>query len=400
MTSVIENDETLPSRDDLQPYLEPIEDETSTLPNGLIHKIALAIPDLVYLLNLSDMRVIYVSPSVTELLGYTFEDVPGLTGNISRLIHPDDAPAYAEQIESIRQSQGEARFEYEYRVRHKNGDWRWFQTHTTVFERDEQGHPRQMLGISRDVSEHKRLEQVALSHTLEKERIRLLGEFIGVTSHELMTPLTTMNTGLYLLERTPDPHKQQERIKNIQHQVEHLTRLIQDMQMMVRLDTGYEVHFASIHPNNVIEMAVERLNKAIFEKSLSLRLELQEDIPTVLGDQEKMVQAVSNILENAARYTPPGGSITLRSAAAGASVSIEVQDTGMGIAPDEIPHIFEHFYKTDKARTTNISGTGLGLTIAQRIIELHHGSIQVESAVGRGSLFRIHLPLARSTAHI
>jgi signal transduction histidine kinase len=222
--------------------------------------------------------------------------------------------------------------------------------------------------------------------------VRLLGEFIGVTTHELMTPLTTMNTGLYLLARTSDAQKQQERIQNLHNQVEHLTHLIHDMQMMVRLDIGYPLRLASIHLNNIIEMAVERLNKTIFEKSLRLNLELQEDIPPISGDQEKMLQAICNILENAARYTPNNGSIALRSRVNSTEVIVEVEDTGIGIAPDEITHIFERFYKTDKARTSNASGTGLGLTIAQRIIELHHGSIQVESVVNRGSLFRVRLP--------
>ncbi len=128
------------------------------------------------------------------------------------------------------------------------------------------------------------------------------------------------------------------------------------------------------------------------DRQITLRFEPQP-VPSVLGDAQWLKQALINLLDNALRYTPTGGAVTIRLQAVGQEVTVEVEDTGHGIEPENIPHLFERFYRTDWARAKDSAGTGLGLPIVKEIMDAHGGSISVTSEVNKGSAFTLRLPV-------
>jgi signal transduction histidine kinase len=135
-----------------------------------------------------------------------------------------------------------------------------------------------------------------------------------------------------------------------------------------------------------------RMSPQAADKQLQLALDLADDLPPAQVDAVELGTALMNLVENAVRYTDPGASVTVRTRAERDCVLIEVSDTGIGIGQDDLPHIFERFYRADKARSTETGGVGLGLAIALKIVEAHKGRIDVESVPGEGSTFRVALP--------
>jgi two-component system sensor histidine kinase BaeS len=130
------------------------------------------------------------------------------------------------------------------------------------------------------------------------------------------------------------------------------------------------------------------------EKNVQLLMHLAPQLPFVTGDTHELYRVLANITDNAVAYNQPGGEVVCRTSADAQHVIIEIRDTGSGIAPEDLPHIFDYFYRADKARSLSQGGTGLGLSIAKRIVELHNGSIEVESHIANGSVFRVKLPVA------
>lgn len=246
-----------------------------------------------------------------------------------------------------------------------------------------------------DLTAQRQLEAERLEAALHKERAKLLTEFISNLSHDLKTPLSIIQSSLYLLERIDDPTRQKTKIANIRDQTLLLEKLIQSVLTMSRLDEGYELTFIPLDLNQVMIELERSMRPAAERKSQLLRLDLQPDLPSVLASESELYRVIVNLIENALNYTPESGTITLRTYLQGETAIAEVQDTGMGIDPDILPNIFDRFFRAEVARFA-ARGTGLGLAIVKRIMELHGGKAEVESKVGIGSTFRVSLPLAAS----
>lgn len=258
---------------------------------------------------------------------------------------------------------------------------------------DTEGNIIGCIGISFDITSHKEAEAQRLQLALEKEKSRLLGELISDLSHDLKTPLSIINTGLYLLEKLTDPEKQRNKIEAIQTQVTRLDKIIEDILTSAKLDRIHELTFKSLDFNRLIQ-AIERdfTPKAEVKNITLIADQCSEDL-IILANEISIQRALVNLVENALNYTPDGGRIVIRSHVQGKSVVIEVQDTGIGIDAADLPHIFDRFYRADQARNTRTGGTGLGLAITRKIVELHGGIIEVESERGKGTIFRMLLPL-------
>jgi len=140
--------------------------------------------------------------------------------------------------------------------------------------------------------------------------------------------------------------------------------------------------------------AHELLTPAAQKKAQALTLTLPDDLPTIKGNADYIERAVSNLIDNASKYTPDGGQIRVRANANGQSVTVEVSDNGIGIPQDDIPRIFERFYRVDRSRSREMGGTGLGLSIVKHVAQVHGGQIEVDSSPGQGSTFRLKLPTA------
>ncbi len=322
------------------------------------------------------------------LFGYRAEEIePGIESWTNR-IHPDDLARVEAGIYAAINS-GQQSWSDHYRFRRKDGTYAEIDDRGYI-SREASGKPVRMIGAMQDVTERKQAAQHAFELALERERMALLSKFIQDVSHEFRTPLAIMQTNVYLLERLEDPAKRQRKLAQIGDQVAGLTRLVDLLAEMARLDSGVSFTTQPTDLNGLVGAVAAKLQTQAAAKGLTLRLELAPDLPSVPADGNRLGEALHELLNNAVRFTPAGGSITVRSASDADGVTVEVQDTGPGIAADVLPHIFERFYRQDVAHTT--PGFGLGLPIARAIVERHGGRLDAESQPGAGSVFRIVLP--------
>ncbi len=236
------------------------------------------------------------------------------------------------------------------------------------------------LVVLRDISELRRLETVRR-------------EFVANVSHELRTPLTSIRAMVETLEAgaIEEPGLSMDFLGRIVHEVDRLTALVEDLLDLARLEAGRtKISYGWVDVPDLIQGTANRLEAQIVRANLTLDVEAVGELQQIRIDRMRVEQVLINLIHNAIKFTPAGGSITLRALQSASETTLEVQDTGIGIAPQEVERLFERFYKSDKARRSD--GTGLGLAIAKHIVQAHGGSIGVESTVGEGALFRIVLP--------
>lgn len=265
---------------------------------------------------------------------------------------------------------------------------------TKVPLRNSQGEIIGLVGVSRDISDLKRTEEQNLRLMLEHERVELMEQMVSNLSHDLKTPLSVIKTSLYLLERLDDPIRQKDKIQNIKEQAERLEKLIQDVLRVSKLDQIVKAVRDPVNMDMILQSVETNLRPRAEAKHQNFKLDIAPDLPTILGNQEDLWRMVANLVENAINYTPSGGQITLEAHFQAHGILIFVRDNGMGISGDQLPHIFERFYRADSARSIKNGGTGLGLSIVKLIAEQHGGEVKVESQLGKGSCFQIWLPIA------
>lgn len=238
------------------------------------------------------------------------------------------------------------------------------------------------VGLVRDVSEAERLEQ-------------LRRDYVANISHELRTPLTGIRGMVEpLIDGVYDTEAEKQDCYHIIYQETlRLERLITDMLDISRLQDGrIHIDLEEMQVHGVLEAAARRLEKRADDEGVRLIVEQGED-PVVLGNEDRIMQVLIILIDNALKFTPAGGSVTLRTRLAEGMLWLSVRDTGAGIAKDDLPYIFERFYKADKSRMET-RGTGLGLAIARLVVELMGGTIWCESELGHGSTFEFSLKLA------
>ncbi len=218
-------------------------------------------------------------------------------------------------------------------------------------------------------------------------------ELIGDLTHELRTPLTVIHGYLEgLAEDQIEPSN--ELYLSLIRETKRLERLVNDMQELSKAEAGYlPIHLAPFSVKPLLLSLVERFSDQLVDDSLLLRLQCHEELPAVLADGDRLEQVLVNLLGNALTYTEKG-SITLKAWDEGKRLWIAVIDTGSGIAPQDLPHVFERFWRSGTARTRNSRGSGIGLAISRRLVELQGGAMQVESRLSKGTTFRFFLPLA------
>jgi PAS domain S-box-containing protein len=267
---------------------------------------------------------------------------------------------------------------------------------TKVPVHDDQGQVTGLIGISMDITERKQVETQRLAMVLAQEKADFLKDFLNTMSHDLKTPLSVINTSLYLVERLTDPQLQKEKLQTIKKQVSHLGNLIEDILTMSRLDTLPDLEFGPVNVTSLICDIEQNFRALVERKQLTLRLSLLENLPLVQADSQNLNRVLINLIENALNYTPNNGGVFIQTCVEGQYVVFEIADTGIGIQESELDHIFEPFYRSDQARITHATGTGLGLAIVKKIVDLHNGHITVASQAGSGSTFRLFLPVSKT----
>ena len=219
-------------------------------------------------------------------------------------------------------------------------------------------------------------------------------EFVANISHELRTPLASIKAAAETLQdgAIDDRQVAQDFLARIEGEVDRMTQLVRELGELAHIETGErELKLSSVSLGQLVEEAVARLGPQAERKGVALLTDLPPDLPDARIDVAQIQQALTNIVHNAIKFTPAGGSVTVSTQLVGNSVSVSVVDTGIGIPADDLPHVFERFYKADKSRSSE--GTGLGLAIAKHIVQAHGGRIWAESVEGKGSTFTFTLPL-------
>jgi two-component system phosphate regulon sensor histidine kinase PhoR len=223
-------------------------------------------------------------------------------------------------------------------------------------------------------------------------------DFVANVSHELRTPLASIRLLVDTLEA--GAMEEQEVAASFVHRIgvetDHLIQMVTELLELSRIESG-QMPILGREPSAVeelIETTMERLSVVAQDKHIAVSTEVAPDLPPVLVDRDKVVQVLLNLLFNAIKFTPAGGSVCIRAGVQGSHVAVAVEDTGVGIPREDLARVFERFYKSDKSRARAGGGTGLGLPIARHIVESHGGSIRAESQEGQGSTFTFTLPIA------
>jgi histidine kinase len=256
------------------------------------------------------------------------------------------------------------------------------------------GHYRERV----EVTSQDELGQLARSFnqmaaTLEQTE-SMRRELLANVAHELRTPLASIKgymEGMIdgVLPTGPDTMQQ------IYHEADRLQRLVNDLQELSRVEAGaFELKPHSLAITDLVRQTAARLWPQFEEKRVNLNLELLENLPQVMADEDRISQVLLNLVGNALQYTPSGGTVTIAAQIQHEELLVSIHDNGLGIPTEHLPHIFNRFYRVDQSRSRAGGGSGVGLTIAKHLVEAHGGQIWASSAgSGQGSVFSFTLPL-------
>jgi two-component system, OmpR family, phosphate regulon sensor histidine kinase PhoR len=247
---------------------------------------------------------------------------------------------------------------------------------------NEEGRFAGVLVVLHDITRLRRLEQVRR-------------DFVANVSHELRTPLASIKGFAETLEMgaISDTENARSFVTSIQNQADRMTALVEDLLDLSAIESGERATVIEpVYAAEMLEDVCRDLRPLAGRKKLTLSVQAPASLPPIAGDRNQLRQIFVNLLENALKFTQQGG-VTVVAAAAGELVSISIADTGLGIPSQDLDRVFERFYRVDKARSREMGGTGLGLSIVKHLVESHGGTVHVESSVGKGSTFTVHLPI-------
>jgi len=232
-------------------------------------------------------------------------------------------------------------------------------------------------------------KELVLANKRLKELDKLKSDFVSMVSHELKTPLAAMRTSAQVLEAAGiATETKREMLDIILRNIDRQTNLVNDLLDLSRIESGrMKLKFERLSLDSLIADSIKSVKHAASEKGIKQNLELPEGLSSVKGDREKLTQVVINLLNNAIKFTPRSGEITIKAIELNGQVEVKVCDTGIGIPPEDLENVFDKFYQVDSTLTREAGGTGLGLAICKGIIEAHRGRIWAESELGKGSTF-------------
>jgi PAS domain S-box-containing protein len=225
-----------------------------------------------------------------------------------------------------------------------------------------------------------------------KELDRLKSDFIHTVSHDLRSPLTAILGYTELVERTgPLNSNQQEFLRRLQGSIQHITTLVNDLLDLGRLDAGFDTRREAVHLENVLKYSLDLFENQVSKKNIKLKVSIAQNLKSLRANPIRIRQMLDNLVGNAIKYTPVDGSVDVSMSMQGDQIIIRVEDTGLGIPPEEQGRVFEKFYRATNA-VGGAEGSGLGLAIVKSIVDSHQGRVWVESVVGKGSAFIVLLP--------
>jgi PAS domain S-box-containing protein len=404
-----------------------------------IQRIADASPNILYVYDIQEQRNIYVNHEIYKTLGYSPADIQSMGDDFFiNLMHPEDLRRVPSQYAKIASGQDDEAFEFEYRMRHANGQWRWLNSRDVVFNRDADGRVKQTIGTAQDITDRKRLEQeksqlIALLESssmgtsddrperdrLERENSRLTAllessnteliratrlksEFLATISHEFRTPLNPIiGMSEALQSSTKDPVSDNQRrslfiIETSGRQL--LTTIERTIEASVNA-LGNPLTFATVEIAQLCHASLAAVQPLVIKKQIESIGNIPADLGQISIDERGIHRVLTELLNNAIKFNTPGNSVKLdvywEEQDLARTLCFSISDTGIGIAPENFDKLFQPFLQLDSGLNRRYNGLGLGLTLAQQIVEQHGGSIEFTSELGAGSCFVVRLPSAR-----
>ncbi|WGV27456.1 PAS domain-containing protein [Halotia branconii] len=337
---------------------------------------------------------------LTRILGYSLQEAEASHEWWKDLVHPDDRERLGKYFGNI--SAHENHYAAEYRVRHKDNHYLYV-LDQGVMKRDLNGQVVRVVGSATDISDRKyaevernqllQLEQAARAEAEAANQTK--DEFVAMVAHDLRSPLHAILGWTELLQtRKLDAVTIARALETIERSAKSQAKLLEDLLNISRMLRGkLQLELSQVNLFNIVRMATETAYPAANAKNIFLESTLDESIPSITGDINRLLQVLGNLLSNAIKFTPPEGRVEVKLFRSGADAQITVTDTGIGIKSEFLPYVFERYRQGHS--TYKQSGLGLGLAIAYHLIELHGGTIQATSpGEGQGATFTIKLPLS------
>ena len=346
-------------------------------------------------------RLDFVSDYARVMLGYEPHEWTSTRNFWLTIVHPDDRERAAAEAAAIYASRGRGRFEF--RWVHRDGRVIWAEAHSQVVL-DAAGEPIGMRGVTLDVTERKQLERER-ADLLQRERTarsdadaanRLKDDFLATLSHELRTPLNAILGYTRMLRRGVfDEVRREKALEVVERNAATLTQMVEDVLDVSRIVAGkIRLNVQTVDVRRVVEEAIATVKPAAEARGVALQAVLDGHAGPIAGDPERLQQVIWNLLSNGVKFTPRGGRVQVRLARVKSQAEISVSDTGLGISPDFLPHVFERFRQGDSRFSREHGGLGLGLAITRELVHLHGGTIEAASGgEGQGATFRVTLPL-------
>ncbi|GAB4054436.1 PAS domain-containing hybrid sensor histidine kinase/response regulator [Spirosoma litoris] len=332
---------------------------------------------------------VYWNEQHFHLLGMRIQPNPLPAEVFMRYLHPDDAASIQDQLgQAITQR---TFYDAEFRMVREDGVVRWMSGYGRVTG-EQDGKPVLASGVMMDITDRKQAELALQEADHRKD------EFLAMLAHELRNPMSTLRSGLHILDLTITEEMLRPTVTMMSRQTEHLVRMVDDLLDVSRISRGkIELKKARVNLVALVQQAVEGVQAQFEQQGKLLQVSLPGTPIELEGDATRLTQVITNLLTNGLRYTGERGQVWLSLTHQGQEAILQVRDDGLGLAADQLSAIFELFVQVDNSLARSKGGLGLGLTLVKRLVEMHGGRVEAQSdGIGQGSSFRVHLPTLTS----